>query len=191
MFPVMGTVISNNLKKGICIIFRDTPHLVVEKTFVSPGKGSAFTRTKLKNLKTGNVIEFTFKSGEKIEEAPIEVKELRYLYLAGDKLTFIDPQTYEQLTLPKDTIGHLLRLMREGETYQVYVLNNQAVAIRPPLKVKLLVTRAEAGAKGDTITGAAKEVEVETGYRLQVPLFIKEGDTISINVETGEYVERV
>ena len=187
----MGTVISNNLKKGICIIFRDTPHLVVEKTFVSPGKGSAFTRTKLKNLKTGNVIEFTFKSGEKIEEAPIEVKELRYLYLAGDKLTFIDPQTYEQLTLPKDTIGHLLRLMREGETYQVYVLNNQAVAIRPPLKVKLLVTRAEAGAKGDTITGAAKEVEVETGYRLQVPLFIKEGDTISINVETGEYVERV
>lgn len=185
--PIIST---SDLKKGICIIFRDTPHIVVDKTFVSPGKGSAFYRTKLKNLKTNNVVEFTFKSGEKLEEAPLEIKELQYLYTNGSDLVFINPRTYEQITLPKEMAGNFLALMKEGETYQVYILENQAVAIRPPLKVKLKVSVSEAGVKGNTVTGATKEVEVETGYRLQAPLFIKEGDTISINVETGQYIER-
>jgi len=187
----MSTISTADLKKGLCIIFRDAPHIVVEKTFVSPGKGSAFYRTKLKNLKTGNVIDFTFKSGEKLEEAPVEVKELQYLYQDGENLIFINPQTYEQLVLPKDMAESVFKLIKEGEIYQVYVLDNQAVALRPPLKVRLTVTHAEAGAKGNTVTGATKEVELETGYRLQVPLFIKEGDIISINVESGQYVERV
>jgi len=172
-------------------MFRDTPHVVVDKTFVSPGKGSAFYRTKLKNLKTGNTIDFTFKSGEKLTEAPVEVKEMQYLYRDNDKLIFINPRTYEQVTLAKDMVGNFSLLMKEGETYQVYVLNNQAVALRPPLKVFLRVTHAEAAARGNTVTGATKEVETETGYRLSVPLFIKEGNTLAINVETGQYVERV
>jgi elongation factor P len=187
----MSTISTSDLKKGICIIFRDNPHIVVDKTFVSPGKGSAFYRTKLKNLKTNNVLEFTFKSGEKLEEAPLEVKELQYLYQDGNDLVFINAQTYEQLTLPKEMAGSFLPLMKEGETYQVYILENQAVALRPPLKVRLKVIASEAGAKGNTVTGATKEIEVETGYRLQAPLFVKEGNTISINVETGQYVERV
>lgn len=187
----MSTISTSELKKGVCIIFRDTPHIVVDKTFVSPGKGSAFYRTRLKNLKTNNVIEFTFKSGEKLEEAPLEVKEMQYLYKDSENLTFINPQTYEQISLPKEMAGSFWALMKEGEIYQVYVLENQAVAIRPPLKVRLKVTASEAGAKGNTVTGATKEVEVETGYHLQVPLFIKEGDTISINVESGQYTERV
>lgn len=172
-------------------MFHDSPCLVVEKTFVSPGKGSAFSRVKLKNLKNNSVTEFTFKSGEKIEEAPVEIKEFQYLYKDDKELTFINPKTYEQLTLPKEFVGDFLSLMKEGETYQLYVLDSQAVTLRPPLKVNLLVTRAEAGAKGNTVTGATKEVELETGYKLQVPLFIKEGDTITVNVETGEYGERV
>lgn len=172
-------------------MFHDSPCLVVEKTFVSPGKGSAFSRVKLKNLKNNSVTEFTFKSGEKIEEAPVEIKEFQYLYKDDKELTFINPKTYEQLTLPKEFVGDFLSLMKEGETYQLYVLDSQAVTLRPPLKVNLLVTHAEAGAKGNTVTGATKEVELETGYKLQVPLFIKEGDTITINVETGEYGERV
>lgn len=172
-------------------MFHDAPCLVVEKTFVSPGKGSAFSRVKLKNLKNNSVTEFTFKSGEKIEEAPVEIKEFQYLYKDDKELTFINPKTYEQLTLPKEFVGDFLSLMKEGETYQLYVLDSQAVTLRPPLKVNLLVTHAEAGAKGNTVTGATKEVELETGYKLQVPLFIKEGDTITINVETGEYGERV
>ncbi|MGI5826523.1 MAG: elongation factor P [Patescibacteria group bacterium] len=187
----MATISTADLKKGLAIIFRDVPHIVVDKTFVSPGKGSAFYRTKLKNLKTGNVLEFTFKSGEKLEEAPVEVQELQYLYQEGANLVFINPRTYEQLSLPKEMAGDFFPLMKEGEIYQVYVLDSQAVALRPPLKVRLKVTRTEPGAKGNTVTGATKEIEVETGYKLQAPLFIKEGDTVSINVETGQYSERV
>ncbi len=187
----MTTISTSDLKKGLCIMFRDNPHLVVDKTFVSPGKGSAFYRTKLKNLKTGNVIEFTFKSGEKLEEAPVEVKEMQYLYREGGELVFINPRTYEQLNLPQEIVSGFFPLMKEGESYQIFVLDDQAVAMRPPLKVNLKVTHAEAGARGNTVTGATKEVEVETGYKLQVPLFIKEGDTVAINVESGQYVERV
>jgi elongation factor P len=186
----MTTISTSDIKKGLCIMFRDAPHVVVDKTFVSPGKGSAFYRTKLKNLKTGNVIDFTFKSGEKLEEAPVEVKEMQYLYRDNDKLVFINPRTYEQIELPLGMAGDFFPLMKEGETYQVYVLESQAVALRPPLKVFLKVVHAEAGARGNTVTGATKEVELETGYRLSVPLFIKEGDTLAINVETGQYVER-
>lgn len=186
----MATISTADLKKGLCIMFRGTPHVVTDKTFVSPGKGSAFYRTKLKNLKTGSVIEFTFKSGERLEEAPVEVKELQYLYRADNDLVFINPRTYEQLTLPREMAGNFFPLMKEGENFQVYVLDNQAVALRPPLKVYLKVTQTEAGARGNTVSGATKEVEVETGYRLQTPLFIREGDTIAINVESGQYVER-
>ncbi len=171
-------------------MFRGSPHIVVDKTFVSPGKGSAFYRTKLKNLKTGGVLDFTFKSGEKLEEAPIEVKEMQYLYRDNDKLIFINPRTYEQLELPMGLVGNFFPLMKEGETYQVYVLDNQAVSLRPPLKVFLKVVHTEAGARGNTVTGATKEAVTETGYHLSVPLFIKEGDTLAINVETGQYVER-
>ncbi len=187
----MGTISTSDLKKGLCILFHDAPHLVVDKTFVSPGKGSAFYRTKLKSLKTGNVVDFTFKSGEKLEEAPVEVKELQYLYRDNDSLVFINPRTYEQLTLPREMVSDFFPLLKEGENYQVYVLDEKAIAVRPPLKVRLKVIHAEAGARGDTVTGATKEVEVETGYKLQVPLFIKEGDLIAINVETGQYAERV
>lgn len=187
----MSTIDTSYIKKGLCIIFRDQPHIVVEKTFVSPGKGSAFYRTKLKNLKTGSVIDFTFKSGEKLEEAPVEVQELQFLYQEGESFNFMNPRTYEQFSLPQEMAGSFRHLMKESDTYQVYVLENQAISIRPPLKVFLKVTHAEAGAKGNTVTGATKEVEVETGYTLQVPLFIKEGDTIAINVDSGQYVERV
>lgn len=185
------TILTSDLKKGLCIMFRDTPHIVVEKTFVSPGKGSAFYRTKLRNIKSGSVLEFTFKSGEKLEEAPVEVQELQYLYQEGDLLSFMNPRTYEQFSLPKNMAGGLLPLMKEGETYQVYVFDQKAIAIRPPLKVFLKVAHAETGAKGNTVTGATKEVELETGYKVLVPLFIKEGDTVSVNVDSGQYVERV
>lgn len=186
----MATILTSDIKKGLCIMFRSAPCVVVDKTFVSPGKGSAFYRTKLKNIKTGNVVEFTFKSGEKLEEAPVEVVELQYLYKDGEALNFMNPRTYEQFSLPKEMANSFFSLMKEGENYQVYVLDNQAIALRPPLKVILKVTHAEEGAKGNTVTGATKEVEVETGYKVLVPLFIKEGDLISINVESGGYVER-
>lgn len=187
----MTNIDTSYIKKGLCIIFRGEPHIVVDKTFVSPGKGSTFYRTKLKNIKSGAVLEFTFKSGEKLEEAPVEVKEFQYSYSDGEDLNFIDPRTFEQVALKKDIVGDFFPLMKEGEAYQLYILDGQAITLRPPLKVRLKVVRAEPGAKGNTVTGATKEVELETGYKVLVPLFIKEGDIISVNVESGEYVERV
>lgn len=187
----MSVISTADIKKGLCILFRDQPHIVVDKIFVSPGKGSAFYRTKLKNVKTGNVLEFTFKSGEKLEESPMEVKEMQYLYRDGDNLALMNPKTYEQVNLPVEMAGSFFPLMKENETYQVFMLDGVAVALRPPLKVRLQIVHCEAGAKGNTVSGATKEAELETGYKLQVPLFIKEGDTIAINVETGAYTERV
>ncbi len=187
----MSTIDTSYIKKGLCIIFRDVPHIIVEKTFVSPGKGSAFYRTKLKNIKTGSVLEFTFKSGEKLEECLVELKEYQYSYRDNGDLYFIDPRTYEQITLKADSVGNFFNLMKEGETYQLYMLDEQAVALRPPLKVRLKVVKAEPGAKGNTVTGATKEVELETGHKVLVPLFIKEGDMVSVNVESGQYTERV
>ena len=178
------------LKKGLCIIFKDQPHIVVEKTFVSPGKGSAFYRTKLKNLKTGSFIDFTFKSGEKIEEAPLQTQEFQYLYQSGKDYFFMNPRTYEQIILPQDILGDFKQFVKEGDLYQIYTLEGKPISLRAPQKVRLRVIEAEKAIKGDTATSATKPIKVESGYILQVPLFIKEGDVIVINTETGEYVER-
>ncbi|MFH1840671.1 MAG: elongation factor P [Candidatus Shapirobacteria bacterium] len=179
-----------DLKKGECLVFRDSPHLITDKFFVSPGKGSAFYRTKLKNLATGAVLEFTFKSNEMVEEALVETVEMQYLYPEGEELVLMNPRNYEQYRLNKEIVANFAELMKEGDIYQIFTLNDQAVSMRPPLKVRLKVTRTDPGVRGNTVTGATKEAEVETGYKLQVPLFIKEGEIIVINVANGNYVER-
>jgi elongation factor P len=125
-----------------------------------------------------------------VEAAPIETIESQYLYRENENLIFMNPRNYNQYSLALERIGNFFKLMKEGEIYQLLVLEDKAVALRLPLKVRLKVTHAESGARGNTVTGATKEVEVETGYKLQVPLFIKEGETIAINVEGGSYVER-
>ncbi|MGB9911154.1 MAG: elongation factor P [Microgenomates group bacterium] len=182
---------SGQLKKGMCILFRGEPHLVIDKTFVSPGKGSAFTRAKLRNIKTGAVLEFTFKSGEKIEEAEVNTLEFQYLYQQGEEYFFMNPRNFEQISLSQDLIGNFYHFLKEGETYKIMLFENQPITLIPPLKVKLKVIETEAGAKGNTVTGATKPAKTETGYIVQVPLFIKEGDTIIVNTETGEYVSRI
>lgn len=164
--------------------------MVVDKTFVSPGKGSAFTRAKLKNLKTGAVLEFTFKSGEKIEEAEVHTVEFQYLYQQGENFFFMNPRTYDQISLSQEMLGNFKNFLKEGDIYKIMMLEDQPVSIIPPLKVKLKVVEAEVGAKGDTVTGATKPVKTETGFVVQVPLFIKTGDTILVNTETSEYVGR-
>lgn len=181
---------SGDLKKGICIIFRGEPHLVVDKTFVSPGKGSAFTRAKLKNLKTGAVLEFTFKSGEKIEEAEVHTLEFQYLYQQGNDFFFMNPRTYEQISLPAELIGAFKNFLKDGETYKIMMLEDQPICLVPPPKVILKIVETETGAKGNTVTGATKPAKTETGYILQVPLFVKVGDMVAINTETGQYAGR-
>lgn len=186
----MATITTAQFKKGIFIEFKSEPHLIVDLQFVNPGKGSAFVRTKLKSLKSGKVQEFTYKSGESATELPIETREMQYLYKEGEGFVFMDNFSYEQCTISPEMIGDFVKYLRPNDTYQVLMFGEDAVGIRFPKKVWLKVSEAEDGAKGNTATGATKTVTVETGATITVPLFIKTGDTIGIDPETGAYLER-
>lgn len=186
----MSVVSTSNFQKGMFIEYKGEPHQIAGLEFVNPGKGSAFVRAKLKNVKTGRVQEFTYKSGETAEEIPIEVHEMQYLYREMDKYVFMNNRNYEQLSLTKDILGNFSNFIKEGETYQILVHEGVALGMRFPKKVRLLVIEAEEGARGNTATGAKKVVTVETGAQITVPLFIKKGDLIAIDPESGEYVAR-
>lgn len=186
----MSTITTANFKKGNFIEFRDEPNQIVDFQFVNPGKGGAFVRAKLKSLKTGKVIEFTYKSGESVEELPILTREMQYLYKEGDAYVFMDNFSYEQFTISGGLLEDFIKYLKPNDTYQVLVYGEDAVGVRFPKKVWLIVTEADEGAKGNTASGATKTVVVETGAVVTVPLFIKEGDTIGIDPETGTYLER-
>ncbi|OIO12889.1 elongation factor P [Candidatus Gottesmanbacteria bacterium CG11_big_fil_rev_8_21_14_0_20_37_11] len=186
----MAKINTSDFQKGIFIEFKSEPHQIVDMQFVNPGKGSAFVRTKLKNIKTGKSQEFTFKSGESALQIPIEVHEMQYLYKQNDVFVFMDNNSYEQMNIAKETIGNFSNFMKEGEIYQILLFESMAVGMRYPKKVRLLVTEAEEGTKGNSVTGAKKTVILETGVQVTTPLFIKKGDVIAVDPETGEYLER-
>lgn len=187
----MSKISTSNFEKGMFIEFRGEINQIVEFQHVNPGKGSAFIRTKLKNIKTGNTIEFTYKSGEKVDEVEVETRELQYLYKNETEFIFMNNSNYEQLLIAKEIIGDFGNYLKEGNSYQILVHDEKAVGMRMPKKVKLLVTVAEEGAKGNTVTGAKKTVVLETGIKISVPLFIKNGDIVAVDPETGQYLERV
>lgn len=187
----MAVITTADFKKGIFVLFKDEPHQVVEFQHVNPGKGSAFVRTRLKSLKSGKVQEFTYKSGESVEELPVVTREMQYLYPEGDGFVLMDNQSYDQVTVPGYLIGDFAKYMKANDTYQILMHDEEAVGVRLPKKVRLKVTEAaEGGARGNTVGGAQKIVTLETGAEVSVPLFIKEGETIAIDPETGTYVER-
>lgn len=187
----MSKITTSNFHKGIFIEFRGEPCQIMEFQHVNPGKGSAFVRTKLKNLKTGKVQEFTYKSGETVNQIPIEVQEMQYLYRDPHNFFFMDRGSFEQISLKKELIGSFSSYIKESEVYQIFLYNNQPLGIRPPKKVRLLVAEAEEAVKGNTAMGAKKTVKLETGLKIDVPLFIKKGDLIAVSPETGEYLERI
>jgi len=186
----MGAINTAQLKKGIYIIFHDEPHLVTDVTFVSPGKGSAFYRTKLKNLFTGRVVEFTYKSGEKVEEVLVETHEASYSYFDGSAYVFIEPRTFEQYAVPAEVIGEDKVFLKEGVLYRIKFYDNKPVGVTLPKSIACVVVEAENSVKGDTATSATKLAVVDTGAKVQVPLFIKAGEEITISTETGEYLSR-
>lgn len=186
----MAKISTSDFQKGIFIEFKGEPYQIVEFQFVNPGKGSAFLRTKMKNVKTGKVLEFTYKSGESVEQVPIETREMQYLYKSGEESVFMDKFTYEQIPMPVDLLGDYSKYIKEGDTYQILLHEGKAFGIRFPKKVRLKVTEAEDADRGNTVAGAKKLVSVETGTQIAVPLFIKDGDIIVIDPETGEYVSR-
>lgn len=182
---------TSDLKKGLAIRYNNDTFVVVSCEFVNPGKGSAFVRVKMKNAKSLKVSEVTFKSGEAIEEANMEYRRCQYMYNDGSEYNFMDNQSFEQFGMAADIVGDQGKfLMDSGELVIVFV-DNRPISLQLPPKMEFLVTEAPPGEKGDTATGGTKQVTIETGAKVSAPLFIKEGDRIRVNTETGEYVERV
>ena len=164
---------------------------IIEFQHVKPGKGAAFVRTKLKNIKSGGVVEKTFRPTEKCPTARIDRKDMQYLYADGDLFYFMDNESYEQIAIAKDAIGDALKFVKENEMCKVCSHNGNVFAVEAPLFVELMITETEPGFKGDTATGATKPATVETGATVQVPLFVDQGETIKIDTRTGEYLSRV
>ena len=182
---------AGDFRNGVTIEFENNVYQIIEYQHVKPGKGAAFVRTKLKNIKSGGVVEKTFRPTEKCPQARIDRKEMQYLYADGDLFNFMDTETYEQLALPKDSVGDSLKFVKENELCKVCSHNGSVFAIEPPLFVELQITETEPGFKGDTATGATKPAIVETGAQVMVPLFVEQGETIKIDTRTGEYLSRV
>ena len=163
---------------------------VIEFQHVKPGKGAAFVRTKLKNIISGGVVEKTFRPTEKCPQARIDRKDMQYLYADGDIYNFMDPESYEQISIGKDIAGDAMKFVKENEVCKVNSYNGSVFAIEPPISVELEITETEPGFKGDTATGATKPAIVETGAQVMVPLFVNQGDKIKIDTRTGEYSSR-
>ena len=181
---------AGNLQKGMFILFKNEPFEVTKAEFYAPGKGSAICRAKLKSLKTGNTQEFTYKSNDPVEELDVMAREMQYLYTDGPTIIFMDPRSYDQVSVPvkllEDKMGYLIPEL----TMYVVFLDDKAIGVRFPQKVKLKVANAEDSVAGNTVSAAKKPVTLETGVEVYVPLFVKKGDTLIIDTTTGEYVSR-
>ncbi len=182
---------AGDFRNGITIELEGNIYQIIEFQHVKPGKGAAFVRTKLKNIKSGGVVEKTFRPTEKCPQARIDRKDMQYLYSDGDLYYFMDVETYDQIPIASDLIGDALKFVKENEMVKICSHNGNVFAVEPPLFVELVVTETEPGVKGDTATGATKPATVETGATVYVPLFVNQDDTIKIDTRTGEYLSRV
>lgn len=182
---------AGQIAKGDCLMWKNEPFLVTEREFVNPGKGSAFVRVKMKNLRSGQVLRETMKSNDAVEEATVFDRDSQYLYADDNAYHFMDTDSYDQYEIPLEGLEEKQNYLKEGETYRVVMWEEMPIDITLPLKIVLEVTEAQEAIRGDTVTGATKPVTTETGLEVRVPIFIKQGDKILVNTESGEYVERV
>jgi len=183
-------MVAGDFKNGLTIEWDNGVYQVIDFQHVKPGKGAAFVRTKLKNIKSGGVVEKSFRPTEKVEAAHIERKDMQYLYSDG-MYNFMDNETFEQISLTEDQVGDSLKFVKENDNVKMLSHNGEVFAIEPPLFVELEITETEPGVKGDTATGATKPATVETGATVLVPLFVGQGEKIQIDTRTGEYMKRV
>lgn len=184
-------VSAGDFKNGLTIEYEGNVYQIVEFQHVKPGKGAAFVRSKLKNIKNGGVVEKTFRPTEKFENAMIERTEMQYLYNDGELFYFMNMENFDQIALNADSIGDSLKFVRENDMVKMVSHNGDIFAVEPPLFVELEVTECEPGEKGNTATGATKPCTVETGAIVYVPLFVNLGDKLKIDTRTGEYLSRV
>lgn len=186
----MTSYSTNEFKSGLKVLLDGDPFAILENEFVKPGKGQAFNRVKLRNLKTGRVIERTFKSGESVESADVHETDLQYLYCDGDSWHFMDAQSYEQFTADRQVVGEAAKWLKEQDLCTVTFWNGELLSIAPPNFVILTVAETEPGVRGDTASGATKPATLETGAVVKVPLFVDEGELVKVDTRTGEYVAR-
>lgn len=182
---------TNDFHTGLTIELDGDIFTVVEFQHVKPGKGSAFVRSKLKNLRTGATTERTFRAGEKVARAHMERRQVEYLYRADEQFHVMDLESYEQFALSDEQMGENARFLKENEKLNVVMHNEKVVGIEMPYTVELKVVETEAGVKGDTASGGSKPATLETGLVVQVPFFINAGDVLKIDTRSGEYIERV
>ena len=182
---------AGDFKNGITLEYDGNICQIIEFQHVKPGKGAAFVRTKLRNIISGGLVETSFRPTEKFPAARIDRKDMQYLYGDDDFYNFMDVETYDQISLTRDSVGDALKFVKENEMCKVCSHNGNVFAVEPPLFVELAITDTEPGFKGDTATGATKPATVETGAKVYVPLFVEIGDVIKIDTRTGEYLSRV
>jgi elongation factor P len=186
----MATYSTNEFKAGLKVMLDHDPAVIVENEFVKPGKGQAFNRVKIRNLKTGRVIERTFKSGDTIEAADVMDVEMQYLYNDGEFWHCMNPESYEQLAADKAVVGDNAKWLKEQDVCLLTLFNGVPIAVEPPNTVTLKIVETDPGVRGDTSGGGGKPATLETGAVVRVPLFVQTGETVKVNTRTGEYISR-
>jgi len=182
---------TNQFRRGLKIELDGEPYNITYFQHVKPGKGNAFVRTKLKSMISGNVIERTFKSGEKVGKPDLEQNKVQYLYKDGESYNFMDLQTYEQFGVQSEQLGNATLFLKENIDVELLFYNGSAIGIELPMFIEFEITQTDPGVRGDTVSGSTKPASIETGAVIQVPLFIEEGENIRIDTRDGSYVERV
>lgn len=186
-----GVIDTSEFRKGLKIEVDGEPFEIIDFQHVKPGKGSAFVRTSIRSLLSGRLLQPTFKSGDKVDRPDIEEKEMQYLYAQGDEFHFMDNKSFEQTYISEKQLGEAKNYLKENITASILFYNGKAIGVTLPNSVDLKVTKCDPGVRGDTVSGATKPAELETGYSVNVPLFINEGDVLKIDTRDGKYLTRV
>jgi elongation factor P len=187
----MANYNTNEFRSGLKLLIDGDPYAIVENDIVKPGKGQAFNRIKIRNLKTGRVVDRTYKSGESVEAADVVEYEMQYLYSDGDQWHFMDPQSYEQYVANEPAVDEAKQWLKEEDVCNVTLWNGEPLLVEAPKFSELKIVETDPGLKGDTAQGGIKPAKLETGATVRVPLFVEEGEIIRVNTRTGEYVSRV
>ena len=187
----MTAISTNDLKNGMTLQVDGTLFQVVEFQHVKPGKGGAFVRTKLRNVRAGTTVEKTFRADEKVEQAVVEKREMQYLYPEGDELVFMDTQSYDQMHVTRGALGDAAGFLLEGNTAVLQLYGTEIVGVELPASVEVAVTYTEPGLQGDRSSAGRKPATIETGLTVQVPLFVNTGDRIKVDTRSGDYITRV
>nr|WP_242839748.1 elongation factor P [Syntrophorhabdus aromaticivorans] len=182
---------TSEFRKGLRILLDDEPFVIVDFQHVKPGKGGAFVRTRIKSLMTGNVLDRTFRSGDKVDLPELEETQMEYLYKEGDKYYFMDTSSYDQIFIDEKNLGDSKNYIKEGSVIEVLIYKGNPIGVEVQNFVNLRIVKTEPGVRGDTAQNATKPALLESGYTIQVPLFVEEGEVVKIDTRTGEYIERV